>query len=101
LERSVKIAAWQRRYSGLDQVEHLDRYATEQLLQELHHPPCVLRPEEQAALAPMISRLTAHLDQMSVDELFARIERLSESQQRELLARLSDLLEGFAATMAE
>lgn len=101
LERSTKVAAWQRRYLTLDPVEHLDRYATEQLLQELRHPPCVLRPEEQAALAPMISRLTAHLDQMSVDELFARIKRLSEPQQRELLARLSALLEGLVATTAE
>ncbi|HRX61972.1 MAG TPA: hypothetical protein P5260_12280 [Candidatus Competibacter sp.] len=101
LERSAKVAAWQQRYFDLGHVERLDRYATEQLLQELRHPPCVLRPEEQAVLAPMISRLTAHLDQMSVDELFARIERLAEPQQRELLARLSALLEGVAATMAE
>ena len=76
LERSAKAAAWQRRYLNLADVEHLDRHATEQLLQELRNPPCELRPEEQATLAPITSRLTAHLDQLSMDELFARIERV-------------------------
>ena len=92
-ERTAKVAAWQRRYLGLGDIEHLDRLATEQLLQELRNPPCPLRPEEQGRLASITRRLTARLDQLSMDELLARIERLSESRQRELLARLSALLE--------
>lgn len=94
LERNTKVADWQRRYLDLANIEHLNRHETEQCLQELRRPPCELRPEEQAALVPIINRLTAHLDQLSMDELFARIERLSEPQQRELLARLSAVLEG-------
>ena len=94
LERSAIVADWLHRYLELGDVQELDRHTTEELLQGLQNPPCELRPEEQLQLAPIVSRLTAHLDQMSMDELFARIERLSESQQRQLLTRLSSMLGG-------
>lgn len=94
LKRNTKVVAWQRRYLHLADIEQLDRHATEQLLQELRDPPCELRSEEQVELAPIFNRLTAHLDQMSMEELFARIERLDEPRQRQLLDRLSALLAG-------
>lgn len=94
LERSTIVADWLQRYLELGDVQELDRHATEELLQGLQNPPCELRSEEQIQLAPITSHLIAHLDQMSMDELLARIERLSESQQRQLLTRLSDMLGG-------
>lgn len=101
LERSTIVADWQQRYLELADVKQLDRHTTEELLQGLHNPPCKFRPEEWAKLTPITNRLTAHLDQMSMDELFTRIERLSESHQRQLLTQLSTLLEGRKATVAD
>ena len=44
-----------------------DRHETEQWLKALRQPPDELRPEEQAVLQPIMARLIAHLDQMSID----------------------------------
>jgi hypothetical protein len=76
----------------LGDIEQLDHHATEQLLKLFRNPPCELRADEQAQMVPVADRLTGHLDQMSVDELVARIERLASPQQRQLLKRLSAIL---------
>jgi len=44
-------------------------------------------------IEPVLTSLTAHLDQLSVDEIIGRIERLPVEQQRELLALLSERLQ--------
>ncbi len=49
--------------------------------------------EEKAVIEPVLTSLTAHLDQLSVDEIIGRIERLPVEQQRELLALLSKRLQ--------
>lgn len=92
LERHAKVAAWQQIYLGMPDVERLDAHTTERLLERVRTPPCELRPEEQSQVAPIVLRLTAHLDRLTLDDLFARIERLLEPQQRQLLSRLSALL---------
>ncbi len=91
-ERRAKIAAWQQIYLGIPDVERLDAHSTERLLERIRTPPCELRPEEQSQVALVVADLTAHLDRLSLDDLFARIERLLEAQQRQLLVRLSALL---------
>lgn len=92
-QRSATLRAWQQRVLDDTALEGLDRLAIEQRLQQLHQPPCTLRPEEHALLAPITHRLTARLDQLSLDELFSRITRLTTAQQRELLQRLKVLVD--------
>lgn len=92
LERSTKVTAWKQQFLDLSDVEQLDRHTTELLLQALRKPPCELRPEDQTQMTPIADRLTAHLDQMSIDELVARIERLSPAQQLQLFKRLSAMV---------
>ena len=72
----------------------LDRYETERLLKALRHPPDELRPEEQATRQPLVAKLTAHLDQMSMDEMIVRIEQLPTARQHQLLAWLVTRLGG-------
>jgi hypothetical protein len=55
-----------------------------------HH---ALTQDEQARLTPIAERLVAHLDRLSLDELFQRIAQLAQTQQRQLLERLTELLE--------
>ena len=75
---------------ALDDVSQLRKSETEQL-KALRHPPDEPLPEEQALMQPVMTRLTAHLDQMSMDEIIARIERLPAERQRQLLGLLSEL----------
>ena len=48
-----------------------------------------IRPEEQAMLRSIDAHLTARLDHLSMDDIIHRIERLPDTQQRQLLALLS------------
>lgn len=93
-DRQAKISTWRRPFSTLDRVEQFDRQTVEKLLQDLRRPPCELRPDEKAQLTVVEVCLTTRLDQISMDELFDRIERLSSAQRRELLLRLAALCEG-------
>lgn len=91
-ERRATVARWQKRYLELGDADRLGRHETEQLLLELRNPPCALRQEELALVVPIAARLTARLDQLSMDELVARIRQLSKEQQSQLLSLLSTLL---------
>lgn len=90
--RRARVTAWQQRFLALDAISRLERYETEQLLKALREPPEELLPEEQALIQPIMAQLTAHLDRMSMDEIIARIERLSTERQRQLLSLLSERL---------
>ncbi len=94
LERRAMVFEWQKRYLDLGDVEKLDLRETEELLSEIRKPPCELRSDERVKIEPITNLLTAHLDQMSIDDLLARIEQLQEKNQRQLLKRLSALLDG-------
>jgi len=90
-ERKVAVTTWQKRFVDL-RVEELDKPNTEKLLQELNNPPVKLRPEEMETLTKIQERLVTRLDQLSLDELYSRILRLSDKQQRKLLAMLEKLV---------
>ncbi len=45
--------------------------------------------DEHATLAPLAEALNAHFDQMSMDEIMARIERLGMERRQELLVWLA------------
>lgn len=92
LERQEKVSKWQRRYLKIADVGQLDYHATEKLLQEISKPPYELRHEERMRLDSITNQLTTHLDQISMDDLFSRIEQLQERHQLKLLERLSTLL---------
>lgn len=90
--RQARITAWRNPFLAISdrEVSALAKHETESLLKALRQPPDELRPEEQAVLQPILERLTAHLDQMSMDELISRIDRLPITQQHQLLAWLSE-----------
>ena len=87
--RQARITAWMQRLPALDLIKQLDEDAIVQALQTLHQPPDALRTGEQATLKPITAHLTARLDQLSMDDIIHRIERLPDTQQRQLLALLS------------
>ena len=87
--RHAQVMAWMQRLPTPDLIEQLDQNAIAHYQQMLHQPPAALRAEEQAMLRPIAAHLTARLDQLSMDDIIHRIERLPDTQQRQLLALLS------------
>jgi hypothetical protein len=69
-------------------VPSIEQCAAWAFLKDLQSPPETLSPDEHAALAPLSEALNAHYDQMSMDEIMARIERLGTERRQELLAWL-------------
>ncbi|MEI6414682.1 MAG: hypothetical protein WCP34_10555, partial [Pseudomonadota bacterium] len=94
LQRRNAVAKWKQGFPAMDSIDPLNRHETERLLKNMDTPPCELLPEEQAAMTPTRARLIAHLDQMSMDDILERIERLSAERQRQLLLLLSERLKG-------
>jgi hypothetical protein len=90
--RFAQVKAWQTPFLSLNNIEELDQYETERLLRELRNPPVELRQEEQVLMEPTLLRLMNRLDQISLDEIIGRIERLSMDQQRQLISILSERL---------
>jgi hypothetical protein len=90
--RLAQVKAWQTPFLSLHNIEELDQYKTERLLRELRNPPVELRQEEQVLMEPTLLRLMNRLDQISLDEIIGRIERLSMDQQRQLISILSERL---------
>ena len=88
--RRARVGTWLRGFLAINDVSTLDKDQTQRLLQALRHPPDELRPEERAILQPITTQLTAHLDQMSLDEIINRIEQLPVARQRQLLALLME-----------
>ena len=93
-QRQAKVTAWQAPLLSLWDIDTLELPATEQLLRTLRNPPCELLQQEKAAMESVEASLIAHLDQLSIDEIIGRIERLPVGRQRELLALLSERLRG-------
>lgn len=90
--RLAQVKAWQTPFLSLNNIEELDQYETERLLRELRNPPVELRQEEQVLMESTLLRLMNRLDQISLDEIIGRIERLSIDQQRQLFSILSERL---------
>lgn len=91
--RHAKIKVWMQPLLTLGLINELDQSATERLLKIARQPPDALQPEEQDVIAPVVATLTAHLDQMSVDGIMDRIERLPIQRQQEIHSRLTARLD--------
>ncbi len=89
--RVAKVAAWKHELAASEDPTALDRANTEMLLRLLEDPPCTLKSDEAAWQCTAIERLTAHLDALSLDDLVARIQRLSAPMRAALFERLSQL----------
>lgn len=87
--RQARIEARRRGLPAVEEIGALEKHRTEALLKDLQSPPETLSPDEHAALAPLAEALNAHYDQMSIDEIMARIERLGMERRRELLVWLA------------
>lgn len=90
--RRSRVVSWQARYLSLGNIEDMGKHETECLLKELRTPPVELTMEEQAIIEPVLLRLMERLDQISLDEIIGRIERLSSEQQRQIFLILSERL---------
>ena len=90
--RRSQVVSWQTRYLSLGNIKDMNQQETERLIKELRTPPVELTMEEQAIIEPVLSRLIERLDQISLDEIIGRIERLSAEQQRQILLILSERL---------
>jgi len=87
--RLKTVADWQSRLPKPSDIDAFDKTITERHLHLLRSPPCELLPEEQSAVEPILSKLTEHLDQISMDEIIGRIECLPLDRQRKLLEELA------------
>jgi hypothetical protein len=87
--RAARVQHWREQFPAADAVGRLDKHRTELLLQALRKPPDPLTAAEEAALEPIGNALHAHYDQISLDDILARIRRLSQARQRELYGLLT------------
>jgi hypothetical protein len=91
--RCLKIKDWQKQFFSLENIQKLSQYEAEKLLKALNNPPAELTFVEQQLLKPIESQVTLHLDQISIDEIISRIQRLPLVAQRQLIAILTEKLE--------
>ncbi|MEB4593564.1 hypothetical protein VSS37_21480 [Candidatus Thiothrix sp. Deng01] len=89
---SKQVKAWLAEFLALQNLTALSQPETERWLKSLRNPPQDAKPDELSVLQPLETQLTAHLDQMSMDEIIARIERLPVKAQRKLALLLSQRL---------
>ena len=87
--RRARIQTWRRGLPAIDEIGTLDKHRTEAFLKDVQNPPETLLPEERAELAPLAEALNAHYDQTSMDEIMARIERLSAERRQALFEWLA------------
>jgi hypothetical protein len=90
--RSKQVKVWLAQFLNLQNIESLSRPETERWLKSLRNPPDDAKPDELSVLRPIETQLTAHLDQMGMEEIIARIERLPVKSQRKLVLLLSQRL---------
>ena len=89
--RVSKVNEWIKRFSSIT-LQTLSKNEIEQYLKSITNPPVELTLDEKNKIDPIETQLTAHLDQLSVDEIVARIERLPKDMQRQLIKMLKDKL---------
>ncbi|MGZ3765953.1 MAG: hypothetical protein ACXVA2_14890 [Mucilaginibacter sp.] len=90
--RYSKINDWQQQFFSLENIQKLSQYEAEQLLKALKNPPAELTVGEQKTMQPIETQVTLYLDQLSMDEIIGRIERLPVETQRRLFEMLSERL---------
>ena len=89
--RISKVNEWIKRFSSIT-VHKLSKNEIEQLLKSIINPPEELTLDEKNKIDPIETQLTACLDQLSVDEIVARIERLPIEMQRQLIKIITERL---------
>lgn len=92
VERQSQVVNWKAAYLAVHDVSRLDRASTEELIRAMNHPPCSLRVDEEEWQREALTHLTDHLDQLGIDDLVARIERLSQPMREALFNRVSQLM---------
>ena len=86
--RKKRVNTWLADFEGVQQIDGLSKQKIEQLLKSLRSPPDEAKPEELSMVSEFESRLTAHLDQMGLEDIIGRIENLPIELQHQLLALL-------------
>ncbi len=89
--RLGKVKDWIKQFSSIT-LQKLSKYEVEQLLKSINNPPAELSLDEKNTINPIETQITAYLDQLSVDEIISRIERLPIEMQRQLIKMLKDKL---------
>ena len=92
MARRQRLQAWLAPLQALQNIASLSKAETEQWLSVLRNPPAGVKLDELSILQPIETQLTAHLDQMSLDEIIARIGKLPVKAQRKLVLLLSERL---------
>lgn len=92
--RSEQIKIWLSQFLTLQNIAALSRTEIERWLKLLRTPPNDIKSDELLLLHPVEVQLTAHLDQISMDEIIERIERLPMQAQHKLALLLSQRLMG-------
>jgi hypothetical protein len=92
IKRKKLVTDWINPLINLNDASNLSRHETNQWLNTLRNPPLEATPDELKCLQPIEILLTLHLDQMSIEEIIARIERLPRKIQAELLVILNNRL---------
>jgi tRNA G18 (ribose-2'-O)-methylase SpoU len=90
--RRSKIDNWQKQFFSLENIQKLSKYEAEQFLKLLNNPPAELTADEQKALQPIETQVILYLDQISIDEIISRIERLPVEAQRQLIKIVTERL---------
>lgn len=85
--RLAKVTEWIEQFSSIT-LERLSKYEVEQLLKSINNPPAELTIDEINIIDPVATQITSYLDQLSVDEIVARIERLPKDMQLQLIEML-------------
>ncbi|MFI0398681.1 MAG: hypothetical protein ACH34X_06350 [Thiolinea sp.] len=92
--RRQQMSVWLAQFLTLQNIANLSKSESERWLKLLQNPPDHATHDELSVLQPIESQLTAHLDQMSLDEIIARIGKLPVKAQRKLVLLLSERLMG-------
>lgn len=90
-ERQGQISAWRGRFPDPDAVGSLEKEAIAALLNLVREPSAPLGEDDLAWQEQMTQRLNARLDQLSLDDLLARITQLSPPLRRQLMEHLQRL----------
>ncbi len=90
--RKEVVLSWQKQFSEITNYEELTNYELEEFLNKLKSPPVVLTSNEQAKLATLEEELTTRIDQLSVNDIIVRIERLSQKAKLEIFNALKKIL---------
>lgn len=90
-ERDARVSRWQAGFPALEAAPILDRSQVERLLVDLKSPPAVLDDEEERWRETLRERLTRRLDEISLDDLISRVQRLSPALRAQLLERIASM----------